>query len=139
MPTNRNTILILEDDLSRLRRLLDVLAAQHSQFAVNHWPDAHAMIRDLPDVLPSAALVCLDHDLYPPDKTAPDPGDGLDVAKYLAGLEPCCPVLIHSSNSDRANMMLGELQVAGWSCQRLAPLGDDWIEAYWALVVGQLL
>lgn len=135
----RNTILILEDDEKRLRRLLDVLAKQQPKYAVAHWSDAHAMIRELPTELRSAALLCLDHDLYVQDKAAPDPGDGLDVANYLAGLQPCCPVLIHSSNSYRSNMMLGELQLAGWPCRRIAPIGDDWIEAYWAFVVDELL
>ncbi len=135
----RDTILILEDDDARLTRLLGVLSEQHPRYAVLQWRDAHAMIHDLPQHLPAAALMCLDHDLYVQKPTDPDPGDGLDVAKYLAGQSPCCPVLIHSSNTDRANMMLGELQLAAWNCRRLAPIGDDWVEADWAFVIRDLL
>ncbi|MEX0777855.1 MAG: cyclic-phosphate processing receiver domain-containing protein [Phycisphaeraceae bacterium] len=96
-------------------------------------------IRELEAQLPNAAVISLDHDLYSNDATAPDPGDGLDVARWLAALAPSCPVLIHSSNVERANMMMGELTLGGWDCRRIAPLGDDWIETDWAVVVRQLL
>lgn len=132
-------ILVLEDDLDRLRRFRALLAEYHPEFSIVVWPDAHVMIRELDQHIDSAALICLDHDLYPADERAPDPGDGLDVAKRLAELSPCCPVLIHSSNSDRSRMMQGELDFAGWSCRRIAPIGHNWVEADWARVVRDLL
>ena len=135
----RNTILILEDDTGRLKRLLATIAREHPQFRTLVWSDAHAMNRELHQHLPSAALICLDHDLYAAEESAPDPGDGLDVAKRLADLEACCPVLIHSSNTDRANTMFGELDSAGWVCRRVAPLGSYWVESDWAVVVRELL
>jgi hypothetical protein len=96
------------------------------------------MIREMGPDLASARLICLDHDL---DPQAPgvDPGDGLDVAKFLVSQPIIRPVLIHSSNSDRARMMQGEFDLAGWPCSRVLPFGDDWIEVDWAAVAARMM
>jgi len=36
-------------------------------------------------------------------------------------------------------MMIGEFELAGCNARRVAPLGPDWIESYWAEVVQSLL
>ena len=48
-------------------------------------------------------------------------------------------MIIHSSNSDRAAMMQGEFDLAGWPCQRILPFGDDWIESDWAHVAARMI
>ena len=68
------TLLLLEDSLERLTRMRAVLADKLPGLKLRHWVDAHAMIRDLPEALSSAAVICLDHDLYTDDPDAPDPG-----------------------------------------------------------------
>lgn len=83
-------------------------------------------------------MVSLDHDPEAP-AGAPDPGDGLEVARYLVSQPVVCPVLIHSSNGERSRWMAGELELAGWRHWRVAPLGDDWIEADWRRLVRRLL
>ncbi len=35
--------------------------------------------------------------------------------------------------------MVGEFELGGWRYKRVAPIGDDWIEAYWRDVVRKLL
>ena len=40
-------------------------------------------------------------------------------------------ILIHSTNAPAADSMLLTLRDAGWVVDRISPLGDDWIEAYW--------
>ena len=97
------------------------------------------MIREVDQYLHEARIISLDHDLYPPGGQSHDPGDGLDVAKHLASLVPCCPVIIHSSNADRAHMMQGEFELGGWSCRRVLPFGSDWIEKNWCWVVREML
>jgi hypothetical protein len=97
------------------------------------------MIREAEPFLPSARLISLDHDLEPWDGDVEDPGDGIDVAKFLAERPPVCPVIVHTSNGPRADWMIGEFELGGWRYKRVAPIGEDWIEAYWRVVVRKLL
>ena len=128
-------ILMLEDDLDRLARFWAV--ADRFGIEIIDWADARKMIAELPAHLASADLISLDHDLAPIHDI--EPGDGLDVAKYLATLPPACPVIIHTSNGIRGDAMAGELELAGWRHYLVAPLGDDWIEADWHRVVKRAL
>jgi len=128
-------VLMLEDDDERLARFWAV--AERLGVEIIDWPDAREMIAELSEHLASVALISLDHDLMPIHDI--EPGDGLDVAKYLATLPPACPVVIHTSNRLRGDMMEGELDLAGWKSRRVAPIGDDWIEVDWSRVVKRLL
>ena len=69
----------------------------------------------------------------------PDLGDGVMVAKHIVSLSPPCPVLIHTSNTQRGDWMEGELQLAGWRYRRVLPIGDDWIEVDWYREAKRLL
>ena len=95
-------------------------------------PDMLAWLKANPRV---ARLLCLDHDLGPDRQRgdqAFDPGIGRDVADFLATQEPCCPVLIHSSNTQGACGMQFALEDAGWSVKRLAPFDDlAWVGEQW--------
>src|SRR3954470_11508292 len=97
------------------------------------------MIADLKEGLERASLISLDHDLNPQSPDSPDPGTGYDVAKLLAELIPCCPIIIHTSNGERGTWMAGVLQRAGWQYDRVYPLGDDWISKDWAPIVRRRL
>src|SRR4051794_30918616 len=125
------TILVLEDDPERVQRFRARFAALSPQMRVEIWRDAKKMVRECGAYLHQCALICLDHDLMPEAGGPPDPGDGLEVAKFLAPLRPQCPILIHSSNSDRAYQMLGEFQLHSCEVATILPLGADWIEEYW--------
>jgi hypothetical protein len=128
-------VLMLEDDLSRLDRFWAV--ADRLGVELIDWADANKMIAELPAHLTSAALISLDHDLIPLRDI--DPGDGLDVAKYLAARAAVCPVIIHTSNRLRGDAMEGDLDLAGWTYHRIAPIGDDWIEVDWFRVARRAL
>lgn len=129
-------ILILEDNQSRLDVFSEVLASvSNPKLSAVTWNNAHAMINELGQYLREACVISLDHDLYPTDAAAGDPGDGLDVAQHLATLEPFCHVIIHSSNADRSKMMQGELELAGWNCIMIGPFGDGWVEKDWLPVI----
>lgn len=128
-------ILMLEDDNDRLTRFWAV--GDRLGVEIIDWADANTMLAELSEHLASAALISLDHDLIPLRDV--DPGDGLDVAKHLATLPPTCPVIIHTSNGRRGDMMIGELELAGWHYHRVLPVGDDWIEHDWHRVVKQAL
>lgn len=128
-------VLMLEDDAERLACFRTVAARLGVDLV--SWPDAHRMIAEVGPFLPTAALISLDHDLEPTGDS--DPGDGLLVAKHLATLAASCPVIIHTSNGARGEMMQGEFDLAGWTHHRVPPFGDDWIEADWFRIVRRLL
>lgn len=132
-------ILILDDDEIRLERFTRIINEISPRSPVRCWRDANKMMGEAAAYLSGARLISLDHDLYPVGQAGGDPGDGLMVAKFLASRPPQCPVIVHSSNGDRATMMIGELEFAGWNVRRVAPLGSDWVENYWAAVVRSLL
>ena len=133
------TILMLEDNDERIAGFQKAMAEIGGGFDLKIWRDAHSMIADCAEFFPSTTLICLDHDLNPQPGVTTDPGTGLDVAKYLADFLPVCPVLIHSTNADRVYSMHNELRFAGWTVDRVGPLGTDWIETTWLRRMKELL
>ncbi len=132
-------ILILEDNDERIAAFEKTVAALGDGFELKLWRDAPSMIAECEAFFPSAKLISLDHDLNPQPGVAADPGTGLDVTKYLCDFQPVCPVLIHSSNTDRVYSMHNELRFAHWIVDRVGPLGDDWIQTTWSRRMLELL
>jgi hypothetical protein len=136
---SRNLILILEDNEDRIKGFQNAVASLGRAFSVQIWNDAPTMIAELPSVLNRACLISLDHDLNPQTNGAADPGTGLEVAEFLAKHSPICPVLIHSTNYEKAWSMHNELRFGGWQVERVGPIGDDWIQCLWLPKVKLLL
>jgi ADP-ribosylglycohydrolase len=126
------TILILEDNDERIAGFKTAVAELGAGFDLKIWRDAPSMIAECEDCFDSAALISLDHDLNPIPGGTTDPGTGLDVTKFLSECRPVCPVIIHSTNADRAHSMHNELRFADWISERIGPIGNDWIETLWA-------
>ncbi len=135
MPTTRS-ILLLEDNAERIAGFETNVARLGEGFELKVWRDAHSMISECGQFFGGAALICLDHDLNPLPGITADPGTGWDVAQFLADFLPVCPVLIHSSNTDRAYSMHNELRFVGWLVDRV---GTDWIDTTWLRRARQLL
>lgn len=125
------TILLLEDNDDRIAAFQRAVASLGTDFGLQVWRDAPALIAECDRFFPTAALISLDHDLNPMPGTSADPGTGLDVARYLGDFLPVCPVLLHSSNTDRVYSMHNELRFADWLVDRVGPIGADWIETTW--------
>ncbi len=132
-------LLMLEDNAERIERFTAALRCVDPALELRVWQNAWTMIREVGPHLPGTDLLCLDHDLDPEEGISEDPGTGWDVVQHLAQLPPCCPVIIHTSNSERGTWMEGELELAGWEYHRIAPLGEDWIEVDWRRLVRRLL
>jgi NAD+-processing family protein with receiver domain len=132
-------LLLLEDNADRVERFSATLRRIDPGLHMRLWRNAWAMIREVELLLPFAQLISLDHDLDPEDGEIADPGTGWDVAKYLAARRPACPVIVHTSNGERAAWMCGEFEGGGWKYERVAPLGDDWIERDWRHAVRRML
>ncbi len=132
-------ILILEDNEDRIRNFQNAVASLDRNFSVQTWNDAPSMIMELPSVLNQACLISLDHDLNPQPNVTADPGTGLEAADFLARQSPICPVLIHSTNHEKAWSMHNELRFGGWQVDRVGPIGDDWVQCLWLPKVKTLL
>ncbi len=133
------TILILEDNDERIAAFQKAVAALGDGFDLKVWRDAPSMRTECEAYFPTAALISLDHDLNPMPGATVDPGTGVDVARFLGDFMPVCPVLIHSSNTDRVYSMHNELRFAGWMVDRVGPLDADWIETSWLRRARELL
>jgi len=137
---DRRTIAILEDDPGRIEGMRAALARDLAAFAVVIHGAAPAMIAWLRDHLGETALISLDNDLIDPDGVAIDVGEGRDVADVLCREAPCCPVILHTSNSSAAHAMAQALGEAGWPLCRVVPHSSlEWIEDVWARHVRQFL
>jgi hypothetical protein len=124
-------LLMLEDDADRVRRFTATLQQIAPDLSLRVWRSAWTMIEEMGLYLPTARLISLDHDLDPEEGNSADPGTGWDLAKVLAAFPPVCPVIIHTSNGERAVWMAGEFELGGWRYYRVPPLGEDWIERDW--------
>lgn len=133
------TWLILEDNPHRTLSFQH--AAETSGFSapIRIWRIAAQMMQELPELLPGASLLSLDHDLYKLSENDPEPGCGRDVANFLAAQKPTCPVIIHSTNTDAAWGMYNELTMAGWRVEIIHHLDESgWIETRWLALVRQM-
>ena len=124
-------LLMLEDENARLERFEAVLSQFAKHVEWKHWRTATDFVEGFKSQERSPTLICLDHDLFTDHPNDPDPGDGRDVAEFLATQSACCHVVIHSSNIPAADSMLFTLTDAKWDAETIAPLGKDWIESYW--------
>src|SRR5262249_32578964 len=117
-------LLMLEDDDERIKRFTDSVKSIDPSLRLVIWRSAKRMVREIEPFLATARLISLDHDLEPTEGEEEDPGDGIDVARFLAEQSPVCTVIVHSSNGTRAEWMIGELELGGWNYKRVAPIGD---------------
>jgi hypothetical protein len=132
-------VAMLEDDRDRIERFTRVLQSTHPSFHLIHWRTATAFITNYAVMPGIPQLIALDHDLFADNPNDPDPGDGREVSAYLTTQVPRCPILIHSTNSVAADSMLFSLRDAGWTVDRISPLGSDWIEAYWYPIAMEMI
>ncbi len=130
-------LIMLEDDQERIARFKMVLAKTGLPLAC--FRTAQGFIRQYLVQTNVPKLIALDHDLFTDNENDPDPGDGRDVAAFLAMQLPIAPILIHSTNAVAADSMLFTLADAGWNVDRIAPIGSDWIETYWFPVAMKMI
>lgn len=133
------TLLLLEDNAERIAAFEAVVRELGDDWQMRVWLDAPTMIAECEDCFADTYLISLDHDLNPQPGATRDPGTGLEVVKFLAGHFPFCPVIIHSTNADRAWSMHNDLRFGGWTVERFGPIGDDWFRKLWLPKARELL
>lgn len=132
---------ILEDNDRRLTEMLTTLHELIPESVATCYPDAHEFIEWLNSNISTLALLCLDHDLVPPESSPKhDPGDGRDVVRWLVGQSIQIPVLIHTSNGRAGIQMETTLLDAGWKAYWTPPDNDlAWIRKAWIQRVREML
>lgn len=128
---NRRTIMILEDNDERIRAFESAVASLGSDVRLRLWHDAPTMAGECLPVLPECCLISLDHDLHPMPGATQDPGTGLEIAELLGQHPPVCPVIIHTSNTERRWSMHNEFRFGKWQVEIVPPIGDQWILRSW--------
>jgi CheY-like chemotaxis protein len=128
-------IVILEDNLDREAAMRTLLADRFYMYDVRFFDNAPEAVAFLDAHLADTLVVSLDNDLElkpGPDGRMIDPGEGRQVAEFLADRPPACPVVIHTTNSAAAAAMTEVLHEAGWKSRRVIPFDDmAWIESTW--------
>ena len=124
-------LFMLEDEHDRIRRFAAIISRHHPAAQIVNSRTAPDFIAAWQQLDATPDLICLDHDLFTDTPEEPDPGDGRDVSHFLCAQPPLCPALIHSTNSIAAESMLYSMRDAGWTVQRLLPIGEHWIEEDW--------
>lgn len=129
-------IIILEDDDERRQHMLNCLSDRFPQYGVRFFVSATEMLDDLQQIdLNDVVLIALDHDLEmipAEDGRLIDPGDGRDVASFLARQIPTCPIVIHTTNAPAGDSMQAALRDSGWKTLRVVPYGyHEWISQTW--------
>jgi ADP-ribosylglycohydrolase len=125
------SILILEDNEERIADFKTAIRELGDGYELRVWRDAHLMCQQCEEFFATTALISLDHDLNASTTEATDPGTGLDVASFLGDFLPVCPVLLHSSNTDRMCSMHNELRFADWFVDPIGPIGNSWVQSSW--------
>ncbi len=131
-------LLMLEDDPERIAQFEAALTTLRNPPALQVWADAHRMIAEASELVQNAKLISLDHDLIPADGM-PDPGDGYSVVQWLTSQPHIRPVIIHTSNAERAAWMTGEFDLNGWAYHRVLPLDQNWVFDWWLPTVQEIL
>lgn len=133
---DRPAVAILEDNPERVEPMRRVLKTTLPTCERRFFAAAPDMIAWLQVHLVRAVFVSLDHDLdsvVPIAQQPSDPGCGRDVADWLAGQMPICPVFVHTSNYDASLGMMRVLNDAGWPIHRVYPRSDiEWVTREWA-------
>lgn len=124
----RTAIIVLEDNAERLSGFEAAVTQLGPLYELRAWRDAHRMIGECHEVLADAALISLDHDLTKEHDDSSDPGDGVDVAKFLARLPSICPVILHTSNAERVWSMHNEFRFGGWQTERVCVAGGHGVD-----------
>jgi hypothetical protein len=128
-------IVILEDNLDRQAVMRACIADRFYTFDAHLIDNPLDTIRFLESNLAETLVISLDNDmeLLPgPDGRFVDPGEGLEVARFLAAREPVCPVIVHTTNLRAAEEMKRVLAAANWQTRRVIPFDDvNWITTDW--------
>jgi hypothetical protein len=89
------------------------------------------------------SLISLDNDLELIDDGSGqliDPGDGVEVARWLTKQPSVVPVVVHTTNMPAGDEIMSLLENGGWVRERIVPYdGETWIAETWRSTVRDLV
>lgn len=138
-------IVILEDNLERREAMTAVLEDRFSgTHIIEYFVAAKPMINHLTNTgLYDVSLISLDNDLELIDDGSGqliDPGDGVEVARWLSKQPPIVPVIVHTTNLPAGDEIMSLLASRGWIRERIVPYdGETWIAETWRSTVRDLI
>lgn len=136
-------VFILESDPSRISAMREELAEHLPGVESTFFDNAPEAIAFLDAQIERLSLISLDHDLGTESVRNGrlfDPGSGRDVAHYLCGFAPSCPVILHTDNFFVRPTMQAILDEGGWEHSFVAPgNGTRWVADAWISRVSDLL
>lgn len=136
----RHSVVILEDNAQRVAAMRECLADKFPSFDQRFFASSCEVIHWLQQHWVTTAAISLDHDLERQMPADSDPGDGREVADFLASRPPHCPVVIHSTNVAAAIGMEHALADGGWQVDRIVPYEDlQWIQEAWLPLIRRLI
>jgi CheY-like chemotaxis protein len=128
-------IVVLEDNVERQAVIRSCLADRFYMYEHHFFDDACEANAFLHQYLAETIAISLDHDLemkMASDGRCVDPGNGRQVADFLATQMPVCPIIVHTTNGDAAVQMLATLKRSNWRVRRVLPFDDmNWIPSTW--------
>ena len=106
-------IVILEDNLDRVKIMHDVVAKLPGNFELRHFDNVEALrATDLRDV----RLISLDFSLD--SSSVKMPGTGMDAVQFLIQRrDPVCPVIVHTMSTADSRRMVAALGERGWTAK----------------------
>lgn len=135
-------IAILEDDEDRVEAMggaLEELGLIHRTFFFDNAPE---MIAWLEENLDRVSVISLGRVLRATRvrEVGPShPGEGGDVAAWLAQRASACPVLLHTLDPKGRDGMHAALKAAGWTVDSVTPDNDlEWVRRAWIQRVREL-
>lgn len=135
MAETASRILVLDDELIRRSRMQAALDAHPGRILATFAEDGASFLSEWARSAKTFSLLSLDHDLALDDLL-----DGVGVVRSLVESSTWKPpAIVHSSNGARAAIMMGDLELAGWTTACVVPFGEDWIESHWLPTVTRLL
>ncbi|MCP4105156.1 MAG: hypothetical protein GY749_06415 [Desulfobacteraceae bacterium] len=109
-------IAILEDNTARYEEMLKALKEEGIEYEVKLFDNAPEMTEWLKHNINTLKIISLDHDLGPNREIngkISDPGNGRNVANFLAKQKPVCHIIIHTTNYHVRPGMESELSQPG--------------------------
>lgn len=136
-------IVILEDNIDRQLAMRQVIADRFSGHILEFFVAAQPMIDHLSVTgLYDVSLISLDNDLELIEKGGclVNPGDGIEVARWIRSQPAVTPVVVHTTNMPAGDQIMELLSEAGFIRERIVPYdGEVWISERWRTSVRDLI
>ena len=128
----KKLILVLEDNADRREAMKAWLSERFGMYDHFFSDDPTEFLQQLRSRIKDVLVASLDHDLHERPDFNTDV-TGMDVVDGLIGKhQPRFSIVLHTTNTQRGDVMQERLRTTGWSVSRVVPFDDlNWIPSEW--------